>query len=284
MIPRINHSRSQLQSFLNQLEDGCYTFYVPTDVYSDLFDALHPEISRLARNGWRTSKNGKMRYLWFAELSETDVAVIEEWRDRFKKYVLLGKNDHLKEHFTDELDFCLALDFNKEDPSSERRTLFGEAEYQAKYHQSSQHLSVLGHALMDAIKDLPIPAAHQASYCLTCIPAPPGVATIPRRLAAGMAKPERLNRDFVDAQLTCPKPKLKNSTVADKIPMWRDLFERNCVTLTNSVAGRLVVIVDDLYQSGATMWTYAEFLKSQGATHVIGLPCVKSLRDSDNSP
>ncbi len=26
----------------------------------------------------------------------------------------------------------------------------------------------------------------------------------------------------------------------------------------------------------------AKFLKDQGATHVIGLPCVKSLRDSDN--
>jgi phosphoribosylpyrophosphate synthetase len=151
-----------------------------------------------------------------------------------------------------------------------------------RVRQSSQHINVLGYALINAINDLPIPAAHQASYCLSCIPAPPGEETIPRRLAAGMAK--RFSRDFVNAPLTCPKQKLKNSIVADKIPMWRDLYIRNCVTLTEPVVGRLVVIVDDLYQSGTTMWTYAEFLKSQGAAHVIGLPCVKSLLDSDNSP
>ena len=72
--------------------------------------------------------------------------------------------------------------------------------------------------------------------------------------------------------------------MADKIPMWRDLYAADGVTLTESVAERLVVIVDDLYQSGATLWAYAEHLKSQGAAHVMGLPCVKSMRDSDNSP
>ena len=162
MIPRINHSRSRLVCHLNQQEDGHYTFYVPKDVYAEVFDWLHPEISRLAVNGWRTSKNGKMKYLSFSELSESDVAVIEDWKDRFEKYVLLGLNEHLKEHFTNELDFCLALDFTY-DPIAEKRTIFGEAEYQAKYQRSNQHINVLGHALMDAIKDLPIPAANQAS-------------------------------------------------------------------------------------------------------------------------
>jgi hypothetical protein len=43
--------------------------------------------------------------------------------------VLLGLNQHIQEYFTDELDFCMALDFNY-DPSAEKRTIFGEAEYQ----------------------------------------------------------------------------------------------------------------------------------------------------------
>lgn len=42
-------------------------------------------------------------------------------------------------------------------------------------------------------------------------------------------------------------------------------------------------MVDDLYQSGATMWEYAKFLKSLGAICVFGIVCVKSLRDSDNT-
>jgi len=30
------------------------------------------------------------------------------------------------------------------------------------------------------------------------------------------------------------------------------------------------------------MWCYAKYLKDQGARHVLGLPCVKSLGDGDN--
>ena len=63
-----------------------------------------------------------------------------------------------------------------------------------KYKHSGQQARVLGYALIDAIADLPIPASHRANYCLTCIPAPPGEETIPRRLAKGMAK--LLSRDF----------------------------------------------------------------------------------------
>ena len=43
-----------------------------------------------------------------------------------------------------------------------------------------------------------------------------------------------------------------------------------------------VFIVDDLYQSGTTMWAFARYLKNLGARQVFGLACVKSLRDSDN--
>lgn len=42
-------------------------------------------------------------------------------------------------------------------------------------------------------------------------------------------------------------------------------------------------MVDDLYQSGTTMWEYAKFLKTLGARFVFGIVCVKSLRDSDNT-
>ncbi len=92
-----------------------------------------------------------------------------------------------------------------------------------------------------------------------------------------------LSKDFVDATLHCPKSALKQAAVAEKSQIWLDLYSRECVKLSAPVKDRLVIIVDDLYQSGVTMWAYAKFLKSQGAAHVLGLPCVKSLRDSDNT-
>src|SRR5258708_4394663 len=70
-----------------------------------------------------------------------------------------------------------------------------------------------------------------------------------------------------------PPKKLQPSTtgaVEKKIPIWQDLYNQGCVVLTEDVKGKLVVVIDDLYQSGATMWAYAEFLKSQGAVHVFG--------------
>ena len=250
MIPRINHSRSQLQSHLNSYEDGPYSLFVSKDIYPALIDFHLPQIRAKSPQGWKIKPNGAMRYLWFPGLEDEDVTAAKEWCERFSTYVLLGLNPNIESHFSDELDFCMALDFNY-NPSSEKRTVFGEAEYQLKFKGSRQHLQVLGHAMLDAIADLPIPEQHRDSYCVTCIPAPPGQMTVARQIATGIAK--RLKREFIDAQLNCPKTALKGLPVDKKIPIWKDLYNRGCVELTGSVEGRLIVIIDDLYQSGATM-------------------------------
>ncbi len=278
MIPRITHSRSVLMSHFNEYEDGALSLFVSSDTYPDLFTFLYPEIVAKAPNGWRQKK---MAYLWFPPkvLDEDDLENMREWREKFERYVLLGLNAHIKDHFDDELDFCMALDFNY-DPTTEKRTIYGEAEYQLKYQGSRQHFQVLTNALAEAIADLPIPAEHQESYCISCIPGPPAQQTIPRRLASAIVA--KLEVDFIDSNLNCPKAGLKGVSVAEKIPIWKKLYDEDCVKIAGSVKDRLVVVVDDLYQSGVTLWMYAKFLKEQGAAHVIGLPCVKSLRDSDN--
>lgn len=278
MIPRIAQSRSQLHAHLNEYADGAMSFVVSPDTFAELFTLRFPEIVQKAPKGWARKKN---LYLWFPPhaLDELEIEELQNWKNRLAAYVLIGMNTHLENHFTDELDFCMALDFNRV-PEAAKRTIFGEAVYQLKYKDSDQHIRVLGSALLDAVSDLPIPSEFLSTLCFSCIPASPQKRTIPRRLAEGIAK--RLSATFVDAELNCPKAPLKNATVDAKIPLWQSLYDQGCVELSDSVEGRLVVVVDDLYQSGATMWAYAGFLKSQGAAHVIGLPCVKSLRDSDN--
>lgn len=278
MIPRVTHSRSQLQSHLNEYDNGAMSLFVSSDTYPALFDFHFPSISAQAPHGWR-QKN--MAYLWFPEdaLSAEDVDTINEWREKFETYVLLGLNPNIEDFFTHELDFCMALDFNY-DPAAQKRTIYGEAEYQLKYQDSRQHFQVLRDALVEAVSDLPIPARFRDSYCISCVPGPADDASVQCRLALAVAKKRGV--DFIDADLNCPKPGLKGMSVEDKIPIWEGLYDDGCVELSDSVDGRLVVVVDDLYQSGATLWMYAKFLKDQGAATVIGLPCVKSLRDSDN--
>jgi len=54
------------------------------------------------------------------------------------------------------------------------------------------------------------------------------------------------------------------------------------IKITGDVREKDIIIIDDLYQSGFTMWTVAQLLKNKGAKKVFGLACVKSLRDTDN--
>ena len=53
--------------------------------------------------------------------------------------------------------------------------------------------------------------------------------------------------------------------------------------MSETVEDKDEIIVDDLYQPGASMWAFAEFLKQQGCRNVMGLVAVKSQRDSDNT-
>lgn len=83
--------------------------------------------------------------------------------------------------------------------------------------------------------------------------------------------------------LNCDKPQMKQLTVEDKIAIWRKIYDNNNVVLNSYVRGKNIIVVDDLYQSGATIWEYAKYLKIMGAKQVYGIVCVKSLRDSDNT-
>jgi hypothetical protein len=75
MIPRIKHSRSQLQFHLNEYEDGAATLFVSSDTYPDLFSFQFPAIAAKAPKGWSQKK---MAYLWFpaGALSEEDTESI----------------------------------------------------------------------------------------------------------------------------------------------------------------------------------------------------------------
>lgn len=67
-----------------------------------------------------------------------------------------------------------------------------------------------------------------------------------------------------------------------KIETWNEIYYNGNVEITDEINEKNVMVIDDLYQSGTTMWEYAKFLKNSGARSVWGLVCVKSLRDSDN--
>ena len=94
---------------------------------------------------------------------------------------------------------------------------------------------------------------------------------------------KQLRLSFIKPILSCDKPQMKQLSIKETIETWEKIYYNNVVILDNQVRGKNVIVVDDLYQSGATMWEYAKFLKTLGARWVFGIVCVKSLRDSDNT-
>ena len=71
-------------------------------------------------------------------------------------------------------------------------------------------------------------------------------------------------------------------TLPVKVRVWKTIIQSKSIQLSHSVEGKTIYIIDDLYQSGATLWSYAKYLKAKGANTVIGLVCVKALSDKDN--
>ena len=92
----------------------------------------------------------------------------------------------------------------------------------------------------------------------------------------------RMDISFINAELKCNKPQMKQLSIDEKIATWREIYYNDMVQIDKDVRGKNVIIIDDLYQSGATMWQYAKFLKKKGAKKTFGIVCVKSLKDSDN--
>jgi len=280
MIPKITRNRCQLFTYLRRFDDGAHLFGMSRDIYPELFELARPHIARKAKSR-KLNENANCWQLWFPPdaLEEEDIDNIESWQDRFKRYVLIGLNHHIENHFYDELDFCLALDFNYVCPGG-AHTPYGGAEYRYKYHHSLPDFSMLQEGLSKAYGDLPIPAND--AVVITHVPAAPGKHNGPRELAKVIAK--NLSVDYVDAMLFCDKSAMKELKIDQKIPEWERLYAcPECIELDGDVEGRTVVVIDDLYQSGATMWCYAKALKKEkDAKYVLGLACVKSLRDTDN--
>lgn len=288
MIPRAVRSRDQLRVFyLNKSEGGTHSVYLQRDVYPLLFEHAFGDLVACRGSGWRPSQTGKTRGMFFDLLTADEVERIEAWEQRFREYVVLGLNDHIEPHFSSELDFCMALGY-RFDMEGQRRTPLGELEYQAKYRRSEQARVSLVEQLAEAVTYLPL-EPEAGPVCLTYVPPEPGRgAYLPRWLvtavAAGLADGALLLAEplVVDAELAAEKPSMKNLSIGDKIETWQEIYAGNGAKLSGSVQGRQMIVVDDLYQSGATLWSYAGFLKKNGATVVFGLACVKSMRDTDN--
>jgi predicted amidophosphoribosyltransferase len=279
-------SRCQLTwKVFDQGADGSWKLVLPR-YYAGLFEVSFPSLVKKARAGFRDSSTGKTRIATFSDLDEQGVRRIQGFLEWYGRAVCVSTNEHLESHFADELDFCLALDFTRPSPDQDR-TPIGEWEYQAKYHQDEAALAGLAKELCQAARWLP-PSRMPQPRLLTYVPSDPDREFyLPAELVEAIRQDMPaafwgVEDPLVIPTLTVDKESAKDLTVAEKIAQWEEIVQAKGIRLSRSVRGCSVIVVDDLYQSGASLWSYAKYLKGRQAGMVAGLACVKSLRDTDN--
>jgi len=288
VIPKIVKSRMRLRKFaiVDYPEDDRQVFFItPTELYPDLFALRFPELVQKSRQKrWELTKHGNSSYLSFEQniLSEEDLGMVREWRERFSQYILIGLNQNIDTEFSDELDFCVALDytFTCKEEIPAKRTIYGEAVYQLKNKRKIYVLDILSNGLAKALKELGT-TFQIRDPVLSIIPSRSDQCSVPRKLAKAVSRETGI--PFIDCILHADKSELKNLALTDKSPEWNQIYSLpDCIQWMGDFANKTVFLIDDLYQSGTTLWHCAKNLKERGAANVIGLVCVKTLKDTDN--
>lgn len=258
--------------------------------YAELFGDQHPELVCQARYGWRNSRSGRAKYIHFKSLTPEDQQKVRSFLADYEKHVILTTGKNIERFVGNDLESCLALDFNSTSPRDFEgtRTMPGRLVYRAKNRKCLRSIQRLAQLLAAAFSRIPF-LRLEPKPSLSYVPAKRGrrdylpmllvqdLATI--LVSDGVIDP---TRPVIGSSLSRAKQEAKNLSWEQKLSLWDQMCKKGFISLDHGVDRRTIVIVDDLYQSGATLHRYAGYIKECGATRVHGLVCVKTLRDSHN--
>ncbi|GBE06458.1 DNA utilization protein GntX [bacterium BMS3Abin10] len=212
------------------------------------------------------------------DLTKEEEQEVRKLLDIFKKHVLLGKSKNIDPYFEDELDMCFALDYNLAEDFITHDvgyTTYGNLEHNAKENRDADARAQLVETFANLCEIHPI--YRRARIVMPIPPNPSKTFHLPIKLARELAETTGKKDCASMIRKVKETPRMQDLTLDEKKKALRGAIEIN-----GDVEGKQIIIIDDLYQSGFTMWTVAKLLKKHGAKKVLGLACVKSWRDTDN--
>lgn len=291
MIPRSQISRRQLEYFnFDQTENHDWIIVVPK-YYADLFALEEPQVLQKSNTGWRVSKNPRLKFAFFKGLTQNEIDSIDSFLSDYKNWIILDLNENIVNEFNKELDFCLALGWPADNPKElikKNRSRIGNLVYQAKYKRRIDKANDLAIELSKAVKRIS-KGKTRGPISISFVPSDSYEEFyLPKYLAEKLAADNSLSRildssnPYIESRITTKLNKFKDISIKAKLVVCKELYASNKVLLANPVKGYNIIVIDDFYQSGTTMWSYAKFLKNKGAVTVLGLACEKNFRDSDN--
>lgn len=161
--------------------------------------------------------------------------------------------------------------------SNNSRSPIGEFEHSAKYGNDSAAQLQLVKILNSAFDRL-----HQGRGINAIVSVPASVQgnwNLPNFLANKLGTAVALPDLTASLNWNGPKAKIKELSVDAK---WNAL-ENVGLTVGNDVAGKNLLLIDDMYQSGATAHYVASRLRAAGANEIHLLAVSKGRRDTDNT-
>ena len=243
---------------------------LPSQFMATVFDRMLPSI---AKNRWTAIAHGGVASF----LRDADAAAIERVRaffDIFKEAIAI--EDLTRGSFALSANFS----FDGEIP---KRTLIGNLVNAAKPYNATptpQHnaaASELGDRMARFLENGCIGAIDSV---IAVPPSDPKKAYSPRILAARIAEKRGID-DLTDAIVkTRQTRQLKNLSKLEKAMEVAGSIRVD----PTAIAGRTILVVDDLYQSGTTLNFVALELEESGAEGVFGFAAVKTMRNTDNQP
>lgn len=282
-------TRTRSRFWLRIYDNDSAITIVASDTTKELIQRTFPQLEADSPKGWKpTANNSYSLWLPYNCYAWEDIEELKIWAEETNRYIWLGTNKNTEKFFGGtELDLCLANDWNF-NFETRQRTVVGEAEYYLKYHAGQlpeekriEYIRTLASAVLECVSALP---EDFGNYVVTTIPA---VASNQRKLSWALARyiSRTTNIPFVGLTLSREKPQMKTLPMEDKITTWRQIYSDNSwIVVPNDIQGKNVLIVDDLFQSGASIFCLAEFLKDCiGSAKVMAVTSVKAQKDGDNT-
>jgi len=220
-----------------------------------------------------TSK-GTAYFTFLKDVSDSDIQAVQDWLKRIEGYVALR----------DGLAISFAIDYDRIGGNPEnQRTHVGRLRKKAKTygkpatHETHAAADALIESCLQTLSDL---TCYDSATCVVGVPPsnPEKPFDLPEYLASGIST--RLGKpDKTEAvRTTTARPGTKGIPLEDKLSTVRGTIEVDSSAFRDDV----ILLVDDLYQSGVTMNYVGMLLLEAGAKKIFGLSCEKTCSNDDN--
>ena len=165
--------------------------------------------------------------------------------------------------------------YKRKDADGWKYTKLGNIVNAIKYRKDFSRLSYITETAAYAISSFPY---YKDADCICAIPPSQGKDfDLPSHIASDLSS--KVSKQNISQFVVAGnKKQLKQTPLDDKIT---ELFNWD-VSINTDIRGKKIILIDDLYQSGATMMYIAMKLQTAGASAVYGLSMVKNLTNSDN--